>query len=171
MTADTAQVDDLTLVALPSAVSCAEMFVRFTLAEWSLHLLRDDAAEAIRQLVAAAVDNDGSPTPGFITVRLRLRGDCLLIEVDDEQSVQRRGVAPAPKGTRTGVVPLAKGKRTWCEVPLPSGLTASSVPLPRREPRRSPEAERLAGEPDEFDPQIMQRILFGLGGTSNGQFE
>ncbi|MGH3427255.1 MAG: hypothetical protein ACRDQZ_06765, partial [Mycobacteriales bacterium] len=50
----------------------------------------------------------------------------------------------------------------WCELPLPAGTSATAVPLPRRERRRSPEAERLADQPDEVDPQLINRILLSL---------
>ena len=39
MNNQTSQVDDLRLVATPSAVNVAEMFVRFSLMEWSLRPL------------------------------------------------------------------------------------------------------------------------------------
>src|SRR5579885_2638595 len=44
----TTQIDDLQLIALPSAVNCAEMFVRFTVTEWSLRPLADEATFVAR---------------------------------------------------------------------------------------------------------------------------
>jgi hypothetical protein len=135
--AHTAQMDDLVLVALPSAVNCAELFVRFALTEWSLRGLLDEATHAARQLVNAAVVNADPRSPGFLTVRLRLEGDRLVIEVDD-------------------------GRLAWHELPLPTGMSAAAVRLPRREQRRSPAAERLGDEPSEVDPQVIQRIFTAL---------
>ena len=168
MNAETAQVDDLQLVALPNAVNCAEMFARFTLAEWSLRALADAGAHAVSTLVAAAVDDADSNSPGFVTVRLRLTGESLVIEIEDGQQVRARAAAPAVEGSRTGVESMnGRGRRLWCEVRLPTGMTASAVPLPQREPRRSPTAERMADEPDEIDPEVMQRLLSSLSRSSD----
>lgn len=169
MNNQTSQVDDLRLVATPSAVNVAEMFVRFSLMEWSLRPLVAQATQVGRHLVAAVVDNAnaGSGVAGFLTVRLRLQGDGLVIEIEDEQVATRPVVSPEIAGARIGVVPTAYGTRLWCELPLPNNMTAKSVPLPRREQRRSPAAEALADEPVGVDPQVMQRILSALGGPQD----
>ncbi|MCP2166849.1 ATP-binding protein [Goodfellowiella coeruleoviolacea] len=160
MNAQTAQVDDLQLVALPSAVNCADLFVRFALTEWALRPMRDEAAQAARQLVTSTVENADPQAPGMITVRTLLRGDRLVIEVEDNVPAAD---APSLAGLRTGVAPLPDGGRVvWCELPLPDGVTASAVPLPRRERRRSLAAEQLEGEKAEVDPEVIQRILYGL---------
>jgi hypothetical protein len=161
---NTSQVDDLRLVATPSAVNVAEMFVRFSLLEWSLRPLVDQATQVTRHMVAAVVDNAAPGHAGFMTVRMRLCGDGLVIEVEDERVATRPRVAPEVARTRIGVVPTAYGTRLWSELPLPLGMNASSVPLPRREQRRSPAAEALADEPVGVDPQVMRRILSALGG-------
>lgn len=163
--AQTAQVDDLQLIALPSAVNCTDLFVRFTLAEWSLRSLEGHAGGVASQLVAATVEGADSNKPGFITVRLRLRGDCLVIEIEDDQQGPE-AEAPTITGARTGVEPLdGRGKRLWCELELPGGVNASAVPLPQRERKRSPAAERLNDDTEEVDHEVMQRLLAGLGGS------
>lgn len=172
MNAQTTQMDDLHLVALPSAVNCAELFVRFALAEWSLRLLLDEAVQVARQVVVAAVNSADPQSPGLITVRLRLRGDRLVIEVEDRQMVSPPVGLPTLASGRTGVTSLeGRGTLVWCELPLPAGVTASAVPLPRREQRRSPAAQQMTDEPAEVDPQVIQRILFGLSQSSDGQTE
>jgi len=163
----TSQVDDLRLVATPSAVNVAEMFVRFSLMEWSLRPLVPQATQVGRHMVAAVVDNAGPGLAGFLTVRLRLQGDGLVVEVEDEQVATRPVVSPEVAGARIGVVPTAYGTRMWSELPLPNNMNAKSVPLPRREQRRSPAAEALADEPLGVDPQVMQRILSALGGPQD----
>jgi hypothetical protein len=156
----TTQVDDLQLIAQQSAVKCADLFVRFTLGEWSLRPLADETADVACRLVQSTVDATGSRDPGFVTVRLRLRGDSLVVEVEDEEPV---GQPPALDGRRVDIVHKDHGgKVMWCELALPGGVNASAVPLPHREPRRSPAAERLADEPPGVDPQVMERILAGL---------
>jgi hypothetical protein len=159
----TAQIDDLRLIALPSAVNCADLFVRFTLGEWSLHALRDEAANAVCELVTAAVDGTDPQAPGFITVRLRLRGDHLGIEVEDDQPGPAPDLSPTLAGGRAGVEARGRGKLVWCELTLPSGVEASAVPLPRRDRKKSSGDQNV--ERAEVDPQVMERILSGLGGS------
>lgn len=170
MNAHTTQVDDLQLIAQPSAVNCADLFVRFSLAEWSLRPLADEASEVARQLVSAAVDSADSRSPGFITVRLRLRGDGLVIEVEDDQPASG-AEPPTVPGRRTDVMRMGHGKLVWCELPLPGGVSASAVRLPQRERRRSPAAERAANEAPEVDPHVMERILAGLSRSTEGRAE
>ncbi|WAL63391.1 hypothetical protein ORV05_20460 [Amycolatopsis cynarae] len=174
MIAQTTQVDDLRLVALPSAVSCAEMFVRFTLAEWSLRPLIGEATRIVRHLVDASVVN--GPThrsPRFLTVRLRLHGDVLVLEVDDDLP----GEPPELDGARINAVTLPGGRRNmWTELALPSGMSAAAVPLPQRARNRTPAPPPVhfqytvpdypVDEPSvplmDADSQILQRVLYGL---------
>ncbi|WP_236808417.1 ATP-binding protein [Amycolatopsis albispora] len=162
--AQAAQIDDIRLVALPSAVSCSAMFVRFTLGEWSLDPLIDQAEELVAQLVTASVEGAAPDTPGFVLVRLQVRGDCLVIEVEDGQPPE---TAPELDGDHAGVEPLrGGGKRIWCELPLPIGITAGAVALPRRDVRRSVVPEPLmTGEPIGADADFLGRILTGLTRT------
>jgi hypothetical protein len=161
---ETVQVDDIQLTTQNSAVNCADLFVRFTVAEWSLQSLEQDAAETTCEIVRSVVESVTSSVPGFITVRLRLRDDCLVIEVTDDQPSQP-GAAPAGlTGKRSGVEPVpGGGKLVWCELPLPGGLSGTSVPLPRRDRKTSRPSDEPA-EQAEVDPQIIRRILSGLGG-------
>ncbi|HEX9335795.1 MAG TPA: hypothetical protein VF892_07905, partial [Pseudonocardiaceae bacterium] len=92
----TTQVDDIQLVALPTAVNCADMFVRFALTEWSLRGLTDDAVKVVRDLVSAVVAVSDRKTPSLIMVRARLRSDSLVIEV---------------AGPRTAPMAVAAGRR------------------------------------------------------------
>lgn len=163
MNTHTTQVDDLQLIAQPSAVKCTDLFVRFTLSEWSLRSLADEAVHVACRLVQTIVDGTGARGPGFVTVRLRLRGDGLVIEVEDDQPATAGSPPPAVGGRRVDIGHKDNhGRIMWCELPLPGGVNASAVPLPHREPRRSPAAERLADEPPGVDPQVMERILAGL---------
>ncbi|GGM50764.1 hypothetical protein GCM10012275_22030 [Longimycelium tulufanense] len=163
MNAHTVQVDDLRLATLPTAVNCADLFVQFTLAEWSLRPLLDEAMTAARQLVSDAVDRADPAVPDFLTVRLRLRGDCLTVEVEQAGGARSGAPAAAVEGRRGGARPLAGGGTlVWCELPLPGGVNASSVPLPRREPKRSASNEPVTDDAD-VTPEVIQRILDALG--------
>ncbi|MEU6641532.1 ATP-binding protein [Saccharomonospora sp. NPDC046836] len=165
MNSQTTQVDDLRLVALPSALNCTDLFVRFSLTEWSLPALLDDVTVAARQLVKAVIDNTDPRRPGFVTLRLRVAGDCLVIEVEDDQVARSHAGAPTVAGRRTGAVPLdGRGKLVWCEVPLPQGVTAAGVRLPRRDERRTQISEPAPAPtpPGVIDPGLVDRVLVGL---------
>ncbi len=141
MNTETAQVDDLQLVALPSAVSCTDIFVRFTLTEWDLRPMIEDGVNAATELVQTVVDGTDSKSPGLVAVRLRLHGDRLVIEVNSDRVRQH-------------------------ELPLPTGLTASDIPLPQRDPKKSAAGEQDDDYTAEMDPEVMQRILAGLSRSS-----
>lgn len=160
MIAQTTQVDDLRLVALPSAVNCAEMFVRFALSEWSLRPLVPEATRITRHLVKASVAGANAAAPRFLTVRLRLHGDALVIELDDDL----RGEPPELPGAQINAVTLPGSRRNiWSELPLPTGMSAAAVPLPQRAPNRPAPVEQTAEQPDlDGDSQILKRVLYGL---------
>lgn len=165
MPTDTAQVDDLRLVAVPSAVNCAEMFVRFTLVEWRLRAILDDAIAAANTLVTAAVNGD-KRSMAIISVRLRLHSDRLAIEIEDEHGAQSLAVPDELAGDNSGVQTLSGGGRVlWHELALPSGTDATAVPLPQRGTTRRDTTKASAAPipPDEAaDPQVMERILEAL---------
>ncbi|WP_116199166.1 ATP-binding protein [Amycolatopsis circi] len=155
MSTRTTQVDDLRLVAQPSAVPCTELFVRLILTDWSLMPMLDQVTNAAVRLVGDVVDQSSPSAPAFVTVRLQLSGDRLVVEVDDDL------VAPAPpRDERIGVRHGDRGGRTtWCELPLPGGISAGQVRLPRRGDRRTLVDEPVSGEPVTADPQVLERLL------------
>lgn len=166
----TTQVDDLQLVALPNAVSCAEMFVRFSVTEWHLRPLADQAVNVVADMVAVAVREADQDKPGMMTVRIRLDGELLVIEVEDGQQAKPHLGVPVPQGLRGGVSPRRGGGRVmWCAIQLPSGMSASAVPLPKRTRRPSPAAQREAeaGEPMGVDPEIIERVMSALSRPSD----
>lgn len=129
MSARITQVDDLRLVAQPSAVPCTELFVRLLLSDWSLLPMVEQVTATTSRLVGDVVDQSRPASPAFVTVRLQLRGDVLVVEVEDDLP-DPRPPRPAP-GERMGVEPRgAAGRTTWCELPLPGGLSAGQVRLP-----------------------------------------
>lgn len=160
----TEQVDDLHLVALPTAVGCAEMFVRFSLTEWSLRDMRDLAAQAARALVEAVVAASDPGRPEMMTARARLSGGDLVIEIETPGVP---AVPAMPDGARAGIMGIGPGRSMlWAAIALPGGMDAAAVPLPRRQ-RKGGQAARPAApeEPLAADADVMQRILFGLGGA------
>jgi hypothetical protein len=151
----TAQMDDLELVAMPSAVSCAGLFVRFTLTEWSLRSLMEQAEHAVREMVAAVVAEADQESPDIIVLRLLVAGDLLMIEVRGGHSAQ----------PQQGWFLAEQQGAVRYQLPLPTGVNASAVALPRRAARRSLISEQMTGEKVEVDPAVLERILSSLTGT------
>lgn len=173
MNPETLQVDDIRLVALPTAVNCAELFIRFALSEWSLKAMLDEASDVARDLTDAAVEVADPKRPAFITVRARVHSDRLVIEVESSRPTRKPDNLNGPNGWRAGIVALrGTHQLAWCELPLPTGMDASSVPLPRRHHRRAAPAA-AEREPQQqlddlrhtsdVDEAVMRRILFRLG--------
>lgn len=165
----TVQVDDLKLVALPSAINCADLFVRFTLAEWRVDTMIPDVRRATEALITAVVNKtpDKKATPTMLLFRLRLSGNTLAIEIEDDRQTPTLKLPRSLSGPNSGVTMLSTGKQLiWTEVPLPKGMDATVVPLPRRGTTRAaaaaapPPAELPAA--DDLSPDVMERILEGL---------
>lgn len=174
MNPETLQVDDIRLVALPTAINCAELFIRFALTEWSLKAIMDEATDVARELTDAAVEVADPKRPPFITVRARVSGDRLIVEVESPQPTRAPDKLNGPNGWRAGVMAVrGNAQVAWCELPLPTGMDASSVPLPRRHHRRAaPQDAATQEQPltdlrhtSDVDEDVMRRILFGLGGS------
>lgn len=130
--------DDLVLVALPTAVTCTELFVQFALTEWSLLEMQGEVKQVARELVNAAVANNDPRAPRFMTVRLSLAGGNLTIEVEDRDI-------------------------SWRELPLPGGLSAEAVQLPRRSRQHRPTPESMVDESSsDVDPDVIARVFAAL---------
>jgi hypothetical protein len=166
----TVQVDDLKLVALPSAINCADLFVRFTLAEWRVDTMIPDVRRATAALITTVVGNadpKSKATPTMLLFRLRLSGNTLAIEIEDDRRTPTLVVPRSVTGPNSGVTMLSTGKQLiWTEVPLPKGMDATVVPLPRRGTTRAaaaaaPPPAEIAGA-DDLSPDVMERILEGL---------
>lgn len=175
MNPEATQVDDIKLVPLPTAVNCAEMFVRFALSEWSLKVMQEEATDVVRELTAAAVEVADGKAPALITVRARVHGDRLVVEVESPTPTRPPTNLNGPNGWRAGVMPLRRGQVAWCELPLPGGMDASAVPLPRRHHRRAAEPETTEAplqdlrHTSDVDEDVMRRILFGLNRSVDEQ--
>ena len=161
----TVQVDDLRLVALPSAVNCAELFVRFTLTEWRVLSLVDDATDTATRLTRAVVAGTTKSAPlTMITIRLRLSGGFLNVEIVDDRPYPKLSVPAELAGKGSGATTLDDGRQLiWRELPLPSGMDARVVPLPRRGTTRTATIQPAKPETEEdLGPDVMERILDGL---------
>jgi hypothetical protein len=158
--------DDIRLVAQPSALPVTELFVRLILTDWSLLPMLEQVTATAKRLVEAVIEAGDPKSPAFVTLRLRLRAEVLAIEVDDD--VPGLPAPQAMPGERIGVVPADGGGRTtWCELALPGGINARQVRLPRRQDRRTLVDEPVSGEPVAADPQVLERLLTRLSGWSD----
>ena len=167
MSAHTSQMDDIRLVAQPSALPVTELFVRLILSDWSLLPMLEQVTSTAKRLVGTVIDAGDPRSPAFVTLRLRLRADVLAVEVDDD--VPGLPEPQAGPGERVGVIPGPGGSRTtWCELPLPGGMNARQVRLPRRQDRRTLVDEPVSGDPVAADPEVLERLLTRLSGWSDG---
>lgn len=166
-------VNDLTLAALPSAVTCARVFVVFQLREWGVacrHIgqAEDTAAELVASAVGATGIIDEDPLYGdaynevqVVGIRLRLVDQRLHIEVWDSSPNE-----PVP------LVPMrlpwqyyyAKdgGKVVWCEMPTIRSVTNDDPKEPSTLPRRLKTNTPTRQVPIECDPALLKRVLDGL---------
>ncbi len=112
----------------PQAAAAARAFVQCTCVLWDLQATLDPALLVVSELVTNAVVNARSQ----VTLRLRLRPDHLLVEVEDEDSrlpvLQQHNDWDALGGrglmlvdalsVRWGSQPCPFGKLVWAELPL-----------------------------------------------------
>lgn len=118
----------------PQAVAAGRDFVRCTCILWGIEETLDAALLVVSELVTNAVVNARSQS----TLRLRLRHDHLLVEVEDEDSrlpvlqqhndwdaLGGRGLMlVAALSARWGSQPCPFGKIVWAELPLEPGPSA-----------------------------------------------
>ncbi|MGW8451128.1 ATP-binding protein [Streptomyces niveus] len=172
--------DRLTLIALPTAVSCARAFASRTLRRWGATHVMDDALLIVSELVTNAVKAAGPPRRADITaehvfgVQLRLDGTSLYVEVWDSghETLTARTPAPDDEGgrglllvqtlaTRWGTCrPPAGGKIVWAELTLSREptLTTRTLPLRVPPPIRVPTGKAR----EQVESALMQRVLDGL---------
>jgi hypothetical protein len=100
----------------------------------------------------------------MITVRLRLSGSRMSVEVEDDRAAPRLAVPPELPKTSSGVEVLAGGRQLiWSELPLPTGMDATVVPLPRRGTTRAAAVRPVDDDnPADLGDDVMKRILNAL---------
>lgn len=175
------QDSQLTLAALPNAVSCARLLVRSALKDWDLDRRCTNAIEAaMNELVAHAVAATGvtDELPLYhsafdqltlISVKLRLTPHAAQIEVWDTGDLP-----PASQLSESAVIAACKqwgydlplpGKRVvWCVVPMFAHTDGDDqTGLPRRVPHPVP-PRPVAAEPIEAmrEPRLLERVRDGL---------
>ncbi|HEX5120060.1 MAG TPA: ATP-binding protein [Pseudonocardiaceae bacterium] len=171
--------DQLDLVALPTAVSCARLFTRYTLSNWRASFVMADALVVVEELVCLAVQQTGVTDPAtrwtelpalnLLTVRLLGYEGRIRVEVWDST-----GEPAALPDTETyenltglhlvdvtahdwGSSVQPRGRVTWADL-LVYPHTESGLPIRRR--RRT-----VPAEPAELvDEGLLRRVRDGLDG-------
>lgn len=173
--------DDLTLVALSSAVSCARTFVHYTLVNWQVGpFVLGDALVVTHELVTQAVADTGIDDQyeswsevnhlNRIVVRLVGFNRHVVIEVWDratKPAVLPDGEPVQPRSGLTLIDAVAHrwassmtptGRLTWAEVAI-YDRTDSGLPI-----RPSRSASRSAPRPATLSDELLRRVRDGLNG-------
>jgi hypothetical protein len=131
--------DDLGLVALPTALSCARMFTQYTLSNWQVSAgVVADAMTIVGELVALSVEETGPPGDEVrwseldhlnrIVVRLLGFSQHVVIEVWDAATQPARITEPPPAGAPRGLDLVDVVARRWASTTSPQGrLTWAAV--------------------------------------------
>lgn len=171
--------DELVLVAVPSAISCAQLLVRAVARDWRLdRFCADIANDAVSELVAHTVATTGATDPGptyhtefdrvgLMTVRVRLIPRSLVVEVwDNGDSAPEPPLVTFRKGIDDWGyhMPYPGQRVVWCKLAVRTGGIDNTMRLPAILPRRE---RRNFPRPDQpikpmRDPHLLQRVLEGL---------
>lgn len=124
--------DDLTLVALPTAVNLAGWFAAHTVTEWGMPTLAKPAQQAAAELTRRAVATTGITEirPHWtevedlhpIRVCLQWTNACVVLEVHDSDPTPPAPATPPAvslNGVRWRFRLHDNGKAVWCELPIP----------------------------------------------------
>jgi hypothetical protein len=173
----------LDLVALPTAVSAARMFVANTMRQWGATFIEPDMEAIAAELVSMAVAATG-PAEGASWQDIRKIGAikvCLVgwqrhivVEVSDEH----RGELVLPTGVelpsdhglglinlragRWGSCLIASGRVMWAELPVYE-RTPAGLPRRTRRPPSTPHSDTSGSKPpDEAHAEVLGRVRDGL---------
>lgn len=150
--------NDLTLIALHTAIRFSGLFAKFTAQRWGFRHLSSAAEKVAAELIARAVETTGNPDPNpryteldqlhTIGIRISVKGNGLLIEVwDSDPTPPRDSHLDSHLATVTEISqqwncyqPRGGGKVIWAELAMPQqrqtgelgfGLAASRIERPR----------------------------------------
>lgn len=118
--------DEIDLVAVPTAVPCARMFVEVTFRRWHASSAVERALNVVCELVAKAVAASGTLEPrsdwtghlNLINVRLVRLDHAVGVEVWDSDPFPGDLSATVGDGLKHGCYPLAPGKVVWAQLPV-----------------------------------------------------
>ena len=180
---------EMRFAALPTAIICAQLFIKFTLQTWRLDEISDSAQRIVTELVTRAVKTTGisDPNPHWIDpqdltvigVRVVVVERRLILEVADsdptlamETESHRLHVVPSLCKRWDCYRPPTGGKTIWCELLL--GMSQDIAPdatqeIPRQLPRRIRNQDFADVDPIETfsDPRLLRQIRDGLRGIDD----
>lgn len=180
--------DRLKLAALPTAVGCSRLFVKYTLDAWQLGHLIESAELLVSELVTNAVKATGITEPNprwielddlkLIAVRLRRSETSLFIEVWDSEPtppVMPEQSLDSESGRGLFLVasmshrwhyyhPKAGGKVVWCELRIHGSALEDTQQLRPVLERRTPRPVPPPSGPLHFmtDLDLLRRVHEGL---------
>lgn len=171
--------DDLLLVALPSAVSCARMFVHHTLAGWNVGpFVLGDALVITHELVTLSVTATGVPKDrdtwskvtklNHVVTRVLGFSQHVVIEVWDCAKTPATLPSGEPTRPRTGLTLVDSVAHEWASVVTPAGRltwaeiavydrTDSGLPI-----RQAPPAWPPAQPQATLSAELLHRVRDGL---------
>lgn len=172
----------LDLVALPTAVSVARMFVVDTLRRWGAMFIESDMEEVAAELVALAIEATG-PNEGTswtditelkpITLRLLGYQRHIVFEVTDEHDEELAlpedvelpddrglGLVDARAG-RWGSRLTQTGRVMWAELAVYE-RTRAGLPRRERRPSPTPRSQTSGDRRNEDDSGLLRRVRDGL---------
>ncbi|SDP98490.1 ATP-binding protein [Lentzea jiangxiensis] len=166
-------IDSLELVALPTAVAVARMFISDTLKRWQALFIEDYVAAVAVELVTLSVEQTGgAKVPSLIILRMLGYRRHIVFEVTDlhDEALQLSAEADVPEGRGLGLVDAfadrwgsfisPRGRVNWAELAV-YGRTAAGLPL--RDPQPIPELSNVPDKPAlTGDLDLIRRILDGL---------
>lgn len=182
--------DGQLLAALPSAVSCAQRFVRFTLERWRLFDLVDLTETVTTELVSDAVSSTGvivehpnyldlyDKQLNLIDLRLHLAETHVIVQVWDADPTPPRPREREYADSRNFYLPQHGGKVVWAALEIPPTLLHEGTRRPGLLPRRAGYPCRpvppAADSPVEVmaEPALLERVRDGiqqLNSTDNRQ--
>jgi hypothetical protein len=171
--------DDLTLVALSSAVSCARTFVHYTLANWHAGpFVLGDALVITHELVTQAVADTGISSHyeswsevdhlNHIVVRLVGFSRHVVIEVWDQAAEPATLPSGEPTQPRSGLSLVDVVAHGWASSVTPTGrLTWAAIAIYDRTDaglpiRPSRPASSSSRPPATLSAELLRRVRDGL---------
>lgn len=169
-------VRSLDLVALPSAVTVARLFVASTLHHWRARFIEPDVELVVAELVRHSVVTSGvgddwldAEYLDFVVVRLVAYERSIVIEVWDtmtepielsehDQITEPTGLALVDARAKNwGFEHVPRGRVVWAELDV---YERSAIGLPKRPAKRRHRRDTL--EEPVHDHDFLERILDGL---------
>jgi hypothetical protein len=166
-------IDSLELVALPTAMSVARMFISDTLKRWRALFIEDYIAAVAVELVTLSVEQTGgTEVPNPIILRMLGYQRHIVFEVTDlhDETLKLSAESDVPEGKGLGLVGTfanrwgsfisPRGRVNWAELAVYE-RTAAGLPL--RDPKPLASSSNVRDKSALIgDPELLRRILDGL---------